>query len=320
MSCGIASVLLCSRNNANLHYSAEAFLQEFALMKSQQSSSFQERGLVSVGVPARSNEVQLSFVMLVLLSGVYIAYEILTDARGSHPFGHALGIIGTVLMVMTELLYSMRKRTRLLNWAGPVRHWLSFHIFTGIVGPFLVLMHTGLEFRGLAGVSMLLTVLVVASGFVGRYIYTAVPRTLSGVVATREQIMAEALTVQATLTRFPSEEHVDLGRLVGGLGARRRQGGPLFTVLSRAYYDWLFRLELNRALRSIERLSASQRRQLRGLLIRKRELDGQAEILESAHRLLSYWHIVHIPFGLTLFFSVAIHVVATFYFRAGLFK
>jgi len=305
---------------ANIRYSTEALIQEFVAMKSRQVSPLHRRGRTSVGAPARSNELQLSLVMLMLLSGIYIAYEIVADARGGHPFGHALGIIGTLLMVMTELLYSMRKRTRLFNWAGPVRHWLSFHIFTGIVGPFLVLMHSGLEFRGLAGVSMLLTVLVVGSGFIGRYIYTAVPRTLSGVVATREQIMAEALKVETTLTRFSSGEVEGLRRFVDRLSVSRPIGGPLFAVFSRAFYDWLYRLELNRALRTTRSLSDSQRRQLRVLLIRKHELDGQAEILESARRVLSYWHILHIPFGLTLFFSVAVHIFATLYFRAGLFK
>jgi hypothetical protein len=55
-------------------------------------------------------------------------------------------------MVMTELLHSLRKRTNMMNWAGPVRYWLTFHILTGIVGPAMVLMHTGMAFRGLAGI------------------------------------------------------------------------------------------------------------------------------------------------------------------------
>ncbi|MEJ2747022.1 MAG: hypothetical protein P8183_03775 [Anaerolineae bacterium] len=57
----------------------------------------------------------MSFFAIIVLSGVYIAYELMSEARGGHPFGHWLGIIGTLLMVMTEILYSLRKRTRLLN-------------------------------------------------------------------------------------------------------------------------------------------------------------------------------------------------------------
>ena len=117
-------------------------------------------------------ELEYSFLVIIILSGIYIAYEILSEPSGGHPMGHWLGIVGAVLMVMTEILYSLRKRTRLFKQAGPVRVWLSFHIFTGLVGPFLVLMHTGLQFRGLAGVTTWLTAVVVLSGFIGRYLYT----------------------------------------------------------------------------------------------------------------------------------------------------
>ena len=123
-------------------------------------------------------EFTLSAAMLAFLTVIYIVYELASDPAGGHPFGHFLGILGASLMLMTEIMYSARKRWRLFRF-GQVRHWLSFHIFTGIVGPALVLMHTGLAFRGLAGLTMLLTVIVVASGFLGRYIYTAVPRTMA---------------------------------------------------------------------------------------------------------------------------------------------
>ena len=48
---------------------------------------------------------------------------------------------------------------------------------TGLVGPYMVLLHTAMRFHGLAGLTMLLTVLVVASGLVGRFLYTRVPRS-----------------------------------------------------------------------------------------------------------------------------------------------
>ncbi len=94
-------------------------------------------------------------------------------------FGHSIGIIGFVLMIMTETLYSLRKRSRRATW-GCMSSWLDFHIFTGIVGPYLVLLHTSWKFNGLAGIVTLFTLIIVASGFVGRYIYTTIPRTVDG--------------------------------------------------------------------------------------------------------------------------------------------
>ncbi|MFQ5434884.1 MAG: hypothetical protein ACE5FD_08405, partial [Anaerolineae bacterium] len=248
------------------------------------------------------------------------AYEILAEPAGGHPFGHTLGIIGTLLMLMTEVLYSLRKRTRLLNWGGPVRFWLSFHIFTGIVGPFLVLMHTGLAFRGLAGISMALTVIVVASGFVGRYFYTALPRSLAGAAASRRELNSEIQTIQAALSRFQAQKSAEVKRVVDALAQRQAQRPPWMTLVGRSYFQWQFRRRVRKAIQHLDGIEISQRRQLEQLLNRNRELSRQMEMMETARRLMRYWHVLHIPFGLTLFFSVAVHIAATLYFRAGLFQ
>ncbi len=94
-------------------------------------------------------------------------------------FGHMIGVIGFLLMLFTETLYSFRKRTNRARW-GSMASWLQFHIFTGIVGPYMVLLHTSWKFNGLAGATTLLTILIVLSGFIGRYIYTRIPRTMDG--------------------------------------------------------------------------------------------------------------------------------------------
>jgi len=132
--------------------------------------------------PRRSNRELWWAALAVLLSGG--AYLLILQLLGGIPaagelFGHSIGVVGFILMLMTETLYSLRKRSRLARW-GRMSEWLNFHIFTGIVGPFLVLLHSSWKFNGLAGVVMLMTVVVVVSGFVGRYFYTAVPRSIDG--------------------------------------------------------------------------------------------------------------------------------------------
>jgi hypothetical protein len=91
--------------------------------------------------------------------------------------GHGIGILGFVLMLMTASLYTIRKRLTDARW-GNVAAWLRFHMVTGLVGPYMVLLHTAMEIRGLAGFTMGLTVVVVISGLIGRLIYTRVPRTV----------------------------------------------------------------------------------------------------------------------------------------------
>ncbi|HBG73948.1 MAG: hypothetical protein A2X25_02585 [Chloroflexi bacterium GWB2_49_20] len=142
----------------------------------------------------KNKELWLAILSMLLIGGVYflvtVWYQEVPASSGF--FGHLLGVLGFILMLMTELLYSLRKRSRTARW-GRMSDWLEFHIYTGLVGPFMVLLHSSWKFQGLAGAVMLMTVVIVLSGFVGRYIYTAVPRTDGAEVqaAVLEQMMAE---------------------------------------------------------------------------------------------------------------------------------
>ncbi len=133
-------------------------------------------------------------IAAVLVAAITAAYITMTSAVGVPAagglVGHLMGVVGFTLMLLTETLYSLRKRA-MRRPRGSMRAWLRLHIVMGIVGPYLVLLHAAWTFNGLAGALSLLTAIVVASGFVGRYIYTAVPRTADGVV-----IEAQELTLQ----------------------------------------------------------------------------------------------------------------------------
>jgi xanthosine utilization system XapX-like protein len=129
-----------------------------------------------------NKELWLSFLAAILITAVYAFVVFWTRAipPAGALFGHLLGVLGFILMLLTETLYSIRKRSRTARW-GSMASWLQFHIFTGLVGPYLVLLHTSWKFNGLAGATTLLTILIVLSGFIGRYIYTQIPRTLNGI-------------------------------------------------------------------------------------------------------------------------------------------
>jgi hypothetical protein len=148
----------------------------------------------------KSRELILSLVAIVFITITYLSVTFILQASpdpGSF-FGHALGIIGFLLMVMTEILYTLRKRSHSARW-GKMSDWLEFHIFTGLVGPFMVVLHASWRFNGLAGVLTWMTVVIVISGFVGRYIYTAVPRTSSGVEMTLDDLESQVAQVEGDL-------------------------------------------------------------------------------------------------------------------------
>jgi hypothetical protein len=130
-------------------------------------------------LPRRHREIWYAFIAIVVITALYaVAYrQAGAFPKASGVVGHGIGIAGFILILMTETLYSIRKRLTDVKW-GSMASWLRFHIFTGLVGPYMVLLHTAMKFGRLAGVAMLLTVVVVVSGVIGRYIYTTVPRTV----------------------------------------------------------------------------------------------------------------------------------------------
>jgi hypothetical protein len=151
----------------------------------------------------RSYELWYALLIVVLIT---LGYLLVMAWQGGVPaasdfFGHSLGILGFALMIMTETLYSLRKRSRSARW-GRMSTWLQFHIITGLVGPYLVLLHTSWKFNGLAGVVTLLAGAVVLSGFVGRYIYTAVPRTADGVEVEARDLERQIAIAEAELQRW----------------------------------------------------------------------------------------------------------------------
>lgn len=261
-------------------------------------------------------ELILAFVVIAIFTTVYVVVVVFT---GSIPaagdfFGHSLGIVGFVLMLMTEVLYSLRKRSRSARW-GRMSKWLQFHIFTGLVGPYLVLLHSSWKFNGLAGVVMLLTVVIVLSGFIGRYIYTAVPRTADGIALEGQQIKALIVDIEGRM-QSGSDTRPGVSRSLlesASLPEFGQKGGTL-VVLGRVFNDFKYRWSWWRQQRSMNAEQREQARQLRIMINRRRVLQRQLTSLGITRRLLSIWHAVHIPIGVVLFTTAIIHIIGAIYF------
>ncbi|MFN4922167.1 iron reductase [Bradyrhizobium sp.] len=87
--------------------------------------------------------------------------------------GFVLGVAAATLMV-SLLIYP------LVKYAGWLKRWvtrivslralLTFHVYAGVFGAFLAILHTGHKYQSQLGIALLVVMLiVVATGFVGRY-------------------------------------------------------------------------------------------------------------------------------------------------------
>lgn len=161
-----------------------------------------------------NRELWLASLAIILITGLYGLVILLTREipPASELFGHGIGIVGFVFMLMTEILYSLRKRSRSVKW-GRMSYWLQFHIFTGLVGPYMVLLHTSWKFNGIAGITTLFTVIIVVSGFVGRYIFTRIPRSVDG-LEIEGTLSQEALKQARRLMALWHTIHIPIGMVV----------------------------------------------------------------------------------------------------------
>ncbi len=117
--------------------------------------------------------VATALVLLILVVWWGGVFHVSPRFAGS-ALGGALGVSGAFLM-LGPLVYLVIKRIKPIK-AAVTRHvsmrtLLAWHIYAGLLGSLLVLLHTGHKFESVLGISLTaLTLIVVFSGFVGRYL------------------------------------------------------------------------------------------------------------------------------------------------------
>jgi hypothetical protein len=113
--------------------------------------------------------------LVVLLLLLWLGFLVHRDTRFAGSFwGGVLGVSGAVLMLV-PLAYVLVKRVKWVRerlWRRvTMRTLLAWHIYAGILGPILALLHTGHKFNSPLGIALTaMMLLVVLSGFTGRYL------------------------------------------------------------------------------------------------------------------------------------------------------
>ena len=221
--------------------------------------------------------------------------------------GEMFGIAGLLIMCMT-LVYAARKKFRGLSRIGTTKTWLEIHIFCGLVGPVLVTLHTAMKFNGVVSIAYWSMVLVVLSGFVGRYLYVRIPKSLRGTEISLEELDARAIELKGQLaaeglpTRAPAPASRSSSRALARAG---------FVLGDFALGRGLAQLhgELAAAGIAPARLVAADR------LIRERAtLLRRIATLDTSKKLFHLWHVFHKPFVYVMLAIAAVHVAVALYF------
>lgn len=113
--------------------------------------------------------------LVALLLLLWLGFLLHVDSRfAGSLWGGVLGVSGALLMLV-PLVYLLVKRIpplkKLVTRRVSIRTLLVWHIYAGILGPILALLHTGHKFVSPLGIALTaMTLIVVVSGFVGRYL------------------------------------------------------------------------------------------------------------------------------------------------------
>jgi hypothetical protein len=246
------------------------------------------------------------------------AFEVHRLLRPSGPIGNILGLTGVTLMLVMHL-YSVRRRYPHLRWMGTVPAWLEFHIFCGVLGPILITLHTSIKFNGLISVAYWSMVLVVASGFVGRYLYVRIPRSIRGQELTHEEVAARAAECTRRLAAMGLSETVlrKVGeleaRLVPASEAEVTWRGLLLGDLAARWHLARFshRLQLPRGAHTTVV-------EVQGLIRERATLLRRIAYLKRTRRLFELWHVYHRPLAVLMGVIVVVHVATAAYFGYAL--
>lgn len=270
----------------------------------------------------------LTWISFFLIAGVLALGWKVRDEHyliAESGLGYAFGIVGLALMILL-LLYPLRKKARFMrNW-GANKYWFQAHIIMGVLGPIFILFHANFRIGSLnSKVALTCTLVVAASGFVGRYIYIKIHYGLYGRKVNLEElkknIEKKMIDLVLVLNYAPK-----LQQKLLAFDERALKTPPNF-ILSILHFlkvgvlaHWThvqLILGLNRALKvtarrmdwSQEELKAQKRSSLRHISAHIR-IAIRIAAFSVYERLFALWRLLHYPLFIMLLMVSAVHIVA----------
>jgi hypothetical protein len=267
----------------------------------------------------------LIIVTLLLIVGFFISKGL--PYKPGDSVGYNMGLVGG-LMLLSLLLYPMRKRIRFLKNFAPLPKWFKWHMVFGILGPTLILFHSTFHIGSInAGVALACMLLVSGSGIFGRFFYTKIHYGLYGRHATHKQLQDDldgSSDIQSIFNFAPEiqKKLVEFQRnALSSSGVGKIRIGKVMTLSFRA--KWLS-IVLIRELEDTMYGDANEKKWNDVQMQRLDELFYQnVNFIHSYlravkrvaqfgtyERLFSLWHVFHVPFVYMLAFSAVWHVIA----------
>lgn len=226
-------------------------------------------------------------------------------------WGHGLGVVGSVLMIVGVVMYMLRKRVRWMMTWGNLRTWLTVHIFLCVMGATLITFHTAFKVGGLVAISFWCMIGVVFSGVVGRYVYVRIPRDFRGHEATVSQLQVEYQKLCLRIQERIGQNHGAVALLGHMVPAHMVGLGGLFKADMTRF---IHMRRVQTALREDKRLPEKHVNYVVKLAKRQVSIQRSIHFYSTLKKVLHYWHVIHLPFTVVMFLVMIIHVAVAILF------
>lgn len=244
----------------------------------------------------QERQIVTSLVLLMLFLWLGFFWHRDTSFPGSLA-GSMLGIAGAFFMLV-PLWYLIIKRISFLKkWvtrAIPMPVLLKWHIYAGIAGPILGLLHSAHRFESPVGITLIIFMFVVViSGFIGRYLLSFISSSLR-----------EKQQLKAALYEHLQQASVALNHQGNSdFQPTMKNGQPSFQSPIEGLVSILpavFRLSPHhKILKLVDAIS---------------DLEYSISIHDVAKRWFKKWLKLHIALSVTLYLVLIFHVTAEVYF------
>lgn len=233
--------------------------------------------------------IGLALLTLILMS--WLSFGVHRDPRfaGSY-YGGLLGIAAALLMLSTFLYVAIKRVAwvkRLTLRVVSMGTVLRVHIYSGIFGSILGLLHTGHKFESVLGIALIAVMLgVVISGFIGQYLMTFIS------AETREKrISLSVLEQRYRESAMALAEHPDRQNAVRTLSkmwflSRFREASPEIKLAREAH-------ELSESIADLEYVLSSH---------------------AAIKKIFGRWVKVHIVLSFLFLILLVVHIWSSLYF------
>lgn len=276
--------------------------------------------------PERRHRIRILaavIVLMTLIAGMFIYgldYYLLgthdrllsakhAELKPSGTLGLKMGILG-VFLFLCLYMYPLRKKWRWLQRFGKTKNWLDFHVLLGITAPLVITLHSSFKLQGLAGVAYWLMIIVMLSGFAGRYIYAQIPRSLNASILSLKEMQTLCVMTAMEIEKLKIFSPTEIAALTE-MTTKDIEHMSLARAL--CHMVWI---DIQRPFR----IAALRRRLLKsskprpdldraiGLVRTEAWLTAKMTFFSRTNQVFQLWHVVHRPFSYSFAVLAIVHI------------